>query len=105
MSIDEKFDGMRITNVRRILTRDELRKEMGAPEGKYVVVGWNPSNPEKSVPRPVAEPYSVLNFAAAYASKRNKQWEKQRDEANAAGKSIHEEDYFVMDDQGTRVWP
>lgn len=73
---------------------EQAYKNLKAPEGKFAVYVWDPSNPEKSIPRRVGKPYGVEGFAVGYAKRMN---EKQQ-------QAIGEADYFVMNDQGTRVY-
>lgn len=81
-----------------------IEERLTAPEGKYLVCVWDPSNPEKSIPVPVAKPYSVFGFARGYASKMNALYEEKARQAEKAGNSlIGEKDYFVMNDHGQRL--
>ena len=65
-----------------------------APEGKFAVYAWDPSNPEKSIPIPVSKSYGVEGFAIGYAKRMNAKQQAV----------IGEADYFVMNDQGIKVY-
>ena len=71
----------------------EAYERLKAPEGKYIVCDWDPSNPEKSIPHRVAGPYTKIGNAKAYAKRMNSKPQPE----------IGEQEYFVMDDQGQRV--
>ena len=72
----------------------EAYKNLKAPEGKFEVYVWDPSNPEKSIPRQVSKPYSVEGFAVGYAKRMNAKQQAV----------IGEADYFVMNDRGIRIY-
>lgn len=71
----------------------KICKDLKAPDGKFVVCVWNPSNPRKSTPTIVGRPYSVEGFAIGYAKKMNKKLQP----------AIGETEYFVVDDKGYRL--
>ncbi len=88
-----------------------LESKLKAPEGKYAVCDWDPSNPEKSIPK-VAETLTTgkdaifpsLKYASWYATMRNEKWFRDMKQKEESGKMvIGELEYFVMDDKGTRV--
>ena len=79
-------------------------KNMKAPDGMFVIYVWNPSNPEKSIPMEVGEPYKIEGFAIGNARRMNKKWEMNYREANPEQRArMTETDYFVIDDQGMRI--
>jgi hypothetical protein len=70
-------------------------KSMETPKGMFTVWVWDPSNPEKSIPKQVGKPYYTLEGRAIeYARRMN---EKPQPD-------IGESDYFVMNDKGLRVY-
>ncbi len=72
----------------------EAYQSLKAPKGKFAVYAWDPSNPEKSIPKQVGKPYSVEGFAIGYAKKMNAKEQP----------AIGEVAYFVLDGQGIRVY-
>ena len=78
-----------------------LEDKLKAPEGKFAVCVWDPSNPEKSTPYIVdIEPDKEAIFdsedaAIEYAEERNRKAPKLK---------FAETDYFVMNDKGFRVY-
>lgn len=77
--------------------------ELKAPESKYAVCDWDPSNPRKSVPSITQTlttkrdaVYTSLKYAEWYTDMRNKLWKQQT-------QKIGELEYFVIDAQGKRV--
>jgi hypothetical protein len=73
---------------------DPSLEPTGVPEGMFAVCVWDPSNPEKSVPTIVGEPYKAKSSAISYVMRKNKEPQPK----------IGETEYFVMDDQGSRVF-
>lgn len=85
--------------------QESLCDRLKAPEGKFNVCKWDPSNPEKSVPTVISGPYSQENFAVGYAKRRNADYQRRIAQAAAQGKElIGEEDYFVTNDRGIRIY-
>ena len=68
-------------------------KNLKAPEGKYIVCAWDPSNPEKSIPVQVAGPYTKLGFAKGYAKRMDAKPQPL----------IGERAYVVIDDKGLQA--
>ena len=82
----------------------EAYKNLKSQEGKFAVVVWDPSNPEKSIPTIVAGPYTVEGFAIGYARRMNKKWYDETKEKRAKGLPVvGEADYFVVDGYGDRI--
>ncbi len=76
---------------RIVRRRDEARSLVRAPPEKYIVCIWNPENPEKSIPCQVAGPYTIRNFAVAYARKMNSRPERRPNQ------------YLAVDSRGIQV--
>lgn len=76
-------------------------ESLKAPEGKFVVCVWNPSNTNKSVPEVDGWPYLLFEKAVEYAKTMNEK-EQSRDirERAVVGPDL---EYFVVDDKGYRV--
>jgi len=90
--------------------KDRARAAVKAPEGKFAVYVWDPSNPEKSIPflaRTLTSErdaiYDSERYAGSYAKLRNEKWFDEIQEMKKEGKSVSgETDYFVVDDTGCR---
>ncbi len=95
MTIDEKI---REGEIREIWGR------WAAPTKEFIVCAWDPTNPGQSKPRPVAGPYTVLNFAKAYAARMNsKEREKTEQRQKSRTPWIGETEYIVVNDVGYRT--
>ena len=93
---------------------DQKARDIGsikAPQGMFAVIAWDPSNPEKSTPTIIETQttgrdavYKSERYASWYASVRNDQWYKEMKRKQKLGQQvIGELEYFVIDDQGTRI--
>jgi len=91
-----------------------LEDKLRAPEEMFAVCVWDPSNPEKSIPR-IAKTtvrrgrketlYKSERYAIWYAKMRNDRWYRYLRRVKAEGKSvIGENEYFVIDDKGVRIF-
>jgi hypothetical protein len=90
---------------------DKLR-DIRAPQGRFAVCVWDPSNPEKSIPYIIRTEttrrdavYSSEKYACWYAEQKNKRWKKEFQTAKQEKRTlIGESDYFVVDDKGCRLY-
>lgn len=80
----------------------KIYKDLKAPKGRFVVCVWNPSNPEKSVPKIRGRPYLLFEKAVEYVRIMNDK-EQQGDIFETAGFGS-DLDYFVVDDKGCRLY-
>lgn len=71
-----------------------IENAIKAQEGKFAVYVWDPSNPEKSIPILVGRPYPLKGFAVGNAKRMNIKEQPV----------IGEAEYFVVNDQGIRVY-
>ena len=82
----------------------EKRGELKAPEGLFLVCVWNPSNPRKSVPAEQLRT-AYKGLAMGYARRMNEKWKREYDAATPEQQArIGEADYFVVDDNGVRIY-
>ena len=127
MTIDYKIKGVNVKiseqDYERIRYAEDLERRMEtarkydklrdirAPQGRFAVCVWDPSNPEKSIPYIIRTEttrrdavYSSEKYACWYACMRNKRWKNRFLAATPEKKAfMGESDYFVLDDKGWRV--
>ena len=87
-----------------------LEERLKAPEGKFAVCVWDPSNPSKSIPYIVSTKggkeaiYDSEKYASWYAGLRNNMWKERLSKMNERQQLWTKlYDYFVIDDKGLRV--
>ena len=84
--------------------KDRARAAVKAPEGMFAVYVWDPSNPEKSIPVQVGEPYADERKAGKELVRLTEEAEKDYRERNPeTGAGASDIAYFVVNDQGIMV--
>ena len=90
----------------------EAYANLKAPEGMFAVCVWDSSNPEKSIPTIINARttgrdsiYASEKYAGWYAKMRNDKWFQEMTEKKQRGEQIiGEQEYFVINDQGLRIY-
>ena len=84
--------------------KDKARAAVKAPESMFAIYVWDPSNPEKSIPSRVGEPYEDLGKANEELVRLARETEEEYANMNPRTRiCIGEIAYFVVDDKGIMV--